>query len=73
VFNLPGANANAVKELVATAMLLGSRGIVEGISYVDTLANMTDKTEMHRMLEAQKKQFKGNELVGKTLGVVGLG
>ena len=73
VFNSPGANANAVKELVATAMLLGSRGIVEGIRYVDTLAGMTDKAEMHRTLEAQKKQFKGNELVGKTLGVVGLG
>lgn len=73
VFNSPGANANAVKELVATAMLLGSRGIVEGIRYVDTLADMTDKAQMHRTLEAQKKQFKGNELVGKTLGVVGLG
>jgi len=73
VFNSPGANANAVKELVATAMLLGSRGIIEGIRYVDTLAGLTDKAEMHRVLEAQKKQFKGNELVGKTLGVVGLG
>lgn len=73
VFNSPGANANAVKELVATAMLLGSRGIIEGIRYVDTLAGMSDKAEMHRVLEAQKKQFKGNELVGKTLGVVGLG
>ena len=73
VFNSPGANANAVKELVATAMLLGSRGIIEGIRYVDTLAGMQDKAEMNRILEAQKKQFKGNELVGKTLGVVGLG
>ncbi len=73
VFNSPGANANAVKELVATAMLLGSRGIMEGIRYVDTLAGLTDKAEMHRVLEAQKKRFKGNELVGKTLGVVGLG
>ena len=73
VFNSPGANANAVKELVATALLLGSRGIIEGIRYVDTLVGMTDMAEMHRTLEAQKKQFKGNELVGKTLGVVGLG
>ncbi len=73
VFNSPGANANAVKELVATAMLLGSRGVIEGIRYVDTLAGITDKAEMNRILEAQKKQFKGNELVGKTLGVVGLG
>ncbi|RLQ23110.1 3-phosphoglycerate dehydrogenase [Seongchinamella sediminis] len=73
VFNSPGANANAVKELVAAGMLLGSRGIVEGIEYVDTLAHMTDKAEMNKTLEAQKKQFKGSELVGKTLGVVGLG
>lgn len=73
VFNSPGANANAVKELVATALLLGSRGIIEGIRYVDTLANIGDKAELNRILEANKKQFKGNELVGKTLGVVGLG
>lgn len=73
VFNSPGANANAVKELVATALLLGSRGIVEGIRYVDTLADVEDKAELNRTLEAQKKQFKGSELIGKTLGVVGLG
>ena len=73
VFNSPGANANAVKELVAAGLLLGSRGIVEGIQYVDTLADMTDKVEMHKTLEAHKKEFKGSELVGKTLGVVGLG
>ncbi len=73
VFNSPGANANAVKELVATGLLLGSRGVVEGIQYVNTLADMKDGAEMHRLLEAQKKQFKGSELIGKTLGVVGLG
>ena len=73
VFNSPGANANAVKELVATGLLLGSRGIVEGIAYVQTLADMQDETELNKLLEAQKKQFKGSELVGKTLGVVGLG
>lgn len=73
VFNSPGANANAVKELVATALLLGSRGIVEGIRYVETLGDMKDKAELNKLLEAQKKQFKGSELVGKTLGVVGLG
>ncbi len=73
VFNSPGANANAVKELVAAAMLLGSRGIVQGISYVDTLADVSDEAELNKTLEAQKKQFKGNELYGKTLGVVGLG
>ena len=73
VFNSPGANANAVKELVAAGLLLGSRGIVEGIQYVGTLEDMADKAVMNKTLEAQKKQFKGSELVGKTLGVVGLG
>jgi D-3-phosphoglycerate dehydrogenase len=73
VFNSPGANANAVKELVAAAMLLGSRGIVEGIDYVHTLADIHDEAELNKLLEAQKKQFKGSELSGKTLGVVGLG
>ncbi len=73
VFNSPGANANAVKELVATGLLLGSRGVIEGIGYVQTLAGMQDEVELNKTLEAQKKQFKGSELVGKTLGVVGLG
>ena len=72
VFNAPGANANAVKELVAAGLLLGSRGIVEGINYVNTL-DIADEAELNRVLEAQKKQFKGSELTGKTLGVVGLG
>ncbi len=73
VFNTPGANANAVKELVATGLLLGSRGVIAGIDYVGTLGAMTDPAELNKTLEANKKQFKGNELVGKTLGVVGLG
>ena len=73
VFNTPGANANAVKELVATGLLLGSRGVVEGIDYVRTLGSIQDEGELNRTLEARKKQFKGNELVGRTLGVVGLG
>jgi len=73
IFNSPGANANAVKELVATGLLLGSRGVVEGIAYVQTLADMQDEGELNKLLEAQKKRFKGSELVGKTLGVVGLG
>ena len=73
VFNTPGANANAVKVLVAAAILLGSRGIVEGIGYVDTLKHDTDEVALNKTLEAQKKQFKGGELKGKTLGVVGLG
>ena len=73
VFNSPGANANAVKELVAAGLLLGSRGVIDGILYVQTLKDMDDEAELNKVLEAQKKQFKGSELVGKTLGVVGLG
>ncbi len=73
VFNSPGANANAVKELVAAGLLLGSRGVVEGIGYVNTLADITDAAELNRILESQKKRFKGSEITGKTLGVVGLG
>lgn len=73
VFNTPGANANAVKELIVGALTLGSRGVLEGIRYVDTLAQMSDAAEMSRLLEKEKSRFKGNELFGKTLGVVGLG
>jgi D-3-phosphoglycerate dehydrogenase len=73
VFNSPGANANAVKELVATGLLLGSRGVIDGIKYVDSLGSMRDEAQLNKILEAQKKQFKGSELAGKTLGVVGLG
>lgn len=73
VFNTPGANANAVKELILSALALGSRGILEGIHYVQTLRHMTDAAEMSKLLEKEKARFKGNELLGKTLGVVGLG
>lgn len=73
VFNTPGANANAVKELVLAGLLLGSRGIKSGIDHVKTLHDVTDAAELHKTLEAQKKQFAGTELMGKTLGIVGLG
>ncbi|MFC3122264.1 phosphoglycerate dehydrogenase [Agaribacter flavus] len=73
VFNTPGANANAVKELVLAGMLLSSRGIKAGIDHVSTLHNITDASELHKTLEAQKKQFAGSELKGKTLGIIGLG
>jgi D-3-phosphoglycerate dehydrogenase len=73
VFNAPGANANAVKELVIAGLLLGSRGIVEGIDYARSLSNMGDYKAMSALLEKEKKQFKGNELAGQVLGVVGLG
>ena len=73
VFNSPGANANAVKELVIAGLALGSRGILQGISYVNSLSDMSDAGEMAKLLEKEKKRFKGNELAGRTLGVVGLG
>ena len=73
VFNSPGANANAVKELVLTGMLLGSRGILPGMAYVNSLTHMTDADEMSKLLEKEKSNFAGFELQGKTLGIVGLG
>ena len=73
VFNTPGANANAVKELIAAALFLSSRDIYGGISYVETLGHMSDGAEMSKLLEKEKKRFVGSELLGKTLGVVGLG
>lgn len=73
VFNTPGANANAVKELVMAGMLLSSRGILEGLDFVAGLDPKQDVGEMNKYLEAEKKRFAGNELYGKTLGVVGLG
>ena len=73
VFNSPGANANAVKELVIAGLALGSRGILPGIAYVNSLGHMNDAGEMAKLLEKEKKRFKGNELAGRTLGVVGLG
>jgi len=73
VFNTPGANANAVKELVLAGMLLSSRGITAGMEYAQSLHQMSDAAQMHKQLETEKKRFAGRELAGKTLGVVGLG
>jgi D-3-phosphoglycerate dehydrogenase len=73
VFNTPGANANAVKELVLASLLLSSRGITQSMNYVDSLASETDAAQLHIKVEAGKKQYGGSELEGKTLGVVGLG
>jgi len=73
VFNTPGANANAVKELVLASLLLGSRGVTQSMSYVDGLANEKDSAELNKKVEQGKKQYGGGELEGKTLGVVGLG
>lgn len=71
VFNTPGANANAVKELVLTAMLISSRDVVGGIEWAKTLKGNGDA--VGKMVEKGKSQFVGPELKGKTLGVVGLG
>ena len=70
VFNTPGANANAVKELVICAMLLGSRGIVEGIAWCRDNA---DDENIAKAAEKAKKAFAGREIMGKKLGVIGLG
>ena len=71
VFNTPGANANAVKELVLAGLLLSSRKVVEGIEWAKTLKGTGD--EMGKLVEKGKGQFVGPEITGKTLGVVGLG
>ena len=70
VFNTPGANANAVKELCISALILASRDVVGGIDWVRTLAG---KENVAKLVEAGKSAFVGHELAGKTLGVVGLG
>jgi D-3-phosphoglycerate dehydrogenase len=73
VFNTPGANANSVKELVLAALLISARDLVGGVQYVQSLAGIDDEAELNRLVEAEKKRFKGRELYGKSLGVVGLG
>ena len=73
VFNTPGANANAVKELVMVGLLLSCRGIIPGIKYVNSLGEYSDKAELNKLVESSKKQYKGRELKGRTLGVLGLG
>lgn len=71
VFNAPGANANAVKELVLAGMLLACRNICQGWEFAKALSG--DDAEIHRQVEAGKKRFAGSELPGRTLGVIGLG
>jgi D-3-phosphoglycerate dehydrogenase len=71
VFNTPGANANAVKELVLVGLLMASRNIPQALRFVEGLDG--DDAAMHKTVEAGKKQFVGTELPGRTLGVVGLG
>ncbi|MDD3762180.1 MAG: phosphoglycerate dehydrogenase [Nevskiales bacterium] len=71
VFNAPGANANAVKELVLAAMFMASRNIAQSLDFVRKLDG--DDKALHEAVEAGKKKFVGFELPGRTLGVIGLG
>ncbi|HEX4884471.1 MAG TPA: phosphoglycerate dehydrogenase [Casimicrobiaceae bacterium] len=71
VFNAPGANANAVKELVLTALLMAARNVVPALRFVDALDR--DAADLDARVEAGKKQFAGIELPNRTLGIVGLG
>jgi D-3-phosphoglycerate dehydrogenase len=71
VFNAPGANANAVKELVIAGMLLASRNICQAWDFARSLEG--EDAAIHKAVESGKKQFVGFELPGRTLGVVGLG
>jgi len=73
VFNTPGANANAVKELVLASLMLSSRNIFSSIDFVNSLKHIEKMEELEPFLEENKKKFKGRELSGSTLGVVGLG
>ncbi|MDG0997346.1 MAG: 3-phosphoglycerate dehydrogenase family protein [Gammaproteobacteria bacterium] len=73
VFNTPGANANAVKELVLCGMLLASRGVVPGINFASAQQKSEEYSVLAKLMETEKKRFKGTEIAGKTLGVVGLG
>lgn len=70
VFNTPGANANAVKELVIAGLLLSSRKITQGIDWTKTLAGEDDAA---KLVEKGKSRFVGPEIEGKTLGIIGLG
>ena len=73
VFNTPGANGNAVKELVMVGMLLACRGVLPALGYVAALDANADAAVMAQQIEKDKSRFAGTELKGKTLGIVGLG
>ena len=72
VFNTPGANANAVKEIVLAALLMSSRGLFQGANFVNSIEE-SNQNELKPLIESGKKNFKGRELSGGTLGVVGMG
>lgn len=71
VFNTPGANANAVKELAIAGLLLASRDIAKGVAYAESLKGKG--AEVPSLVEANKKNYAGQEILGKTLGIIGLG
>ncbi|NRD79750.1 phosphoglycerate dehydrogenase [Bacillus sp. BRMEA1] len=71
VFNTPGANANAVKELVLTSLISSSRNLFAGVAWTKSLEG--EGEQIPKLVEAGKKQFVGKEIKGKTLGVIGLG
>ncbi len=71
VFNTPGANANAVKEMVLTSLMASSRNLFAGVAWTKTLEG--EGEQVPKLVEAGKKQFVGKEIKGKTLGVIGLG
>ena len=71
VFNTPGANANAVKELVLAGMLIASRNLIPALRYVESLQG--DDQALHKQVEDNKKKFLGLELPRRTLGIIGLG
>jgi len=72
VLNTPGANANAVKELICAGLMMSSRDIFGGLKFVDRLDKLS-ADELDPLLESEKKRFAGTEIFGKTLGIVGLG
>lgn len=71
VFNTPGANANAVKELVLTGILLAARNLLPALHFIENIHG--DDHVLHQQAESQKKRFSGIELPGRTLGIIGLG
>jgi len=71
VFNTPGANANAVKELVLAGLFLAARNLLPALRFVETLQG--DDDALHKIAEREKKRFSGVELPGRTLGIIGLG
>ena len=71
VFNAPGANANAVKELVLAGMLMAARNLIPAIHFTEGLQG--SDTTLHKLAEDGKKQYSGMELPGRTLGIIGLG